>query len=107
MTIERYIQRKPYEFVLTDDELFAAYLEQQHIFDRDDCADAIAWLKGEEILEAYGVTYDTFHALLDDMAVEMRRNIDKYDMSWQSARDEAVRDVIAGAAQSKDTAGGS
>lgn len=34
------------------------------------------------------------------MAVEMRRNIDKYDMDWDDAREEAICSVIRRNAES-------
>ena len=33
-------------------------------------------------------------SMIDDMASEMRRQIDKYDVSWDYARDEAIREII-------------
>ena len=31
---------------------------------------------------------------ISDIARQMRRNIDKYDMLWQYARDEAISEIL-------------
>lgn len=94
MTIARMINGKLVPITLTDSELYEAYAEQQFLFDRMDCEDMCVGLDDEELVECYGVTGEQFESLLDEMATEKRRNMDKYDMSWDFARDEAIRETI-------------
>lgn len=82
------------EFELTADELYNAYREQQFLFDRADIEDQFE-MSDEDCIECYGIRKKEAESLFDDMAVEMRRNIDKYDMSWEYARDEAVREILS------------
>lgn len=94
MTVTREINGSTVEIQLTDHELYLAFEEQQHTYDCYDCEDLIDGLSEEEVQECYGVSPGQFKALVDEMATEKRRNMDKYDMSWDYARDEAVRTVI-------------
>lgn len=96
MTISRIVDGKNVSFELSDSELYRAFLEQEFILDRLDCEDMIAGFSDEDSIGCYGVDAGTFKTLLDDMAVEKRRNMDKYDMSWDYARDEAIRTIIDG-----------
>lgn len=93
MTIKREIDGKQYEFQLTDTELYLAFSEQQFQYDQDDVRDVLWAFDDDDLSESYGVTRAEFESLVGEMAVEMRRNIDKYDMSWQYARDEAVSEI--------------
>ena len=54
--------------------------------------------------EDYGVPLDVAHAMIDSMATEMRRNIDKYDMSWQCARDDAIVSALNDYSDRKENA---
>lgn len=94
MKINRTIDGKQVEIELTDDELYDAYLEKEFIFDKQSIEDAICGWSDQEVLEVYDVDRTKFLSLADDMAAEMRRNIDKYEMSWSYARDEAIADVL-------------
>lgn len=82
------------EITLTQDELCKAYFEQQFYFDQDDVRTLFDSFDDEDLMDNYGMTREQLESLTEDIAVEMRRNIDKYDMDWYYARDEAVRDVI-------------
>lgn len=93
MIIVREIGGKKTEFVLTSDELYDAYREQQYLFDRADIEDQFE-VSDEDCVDCWGITRKEAEPLFDDMAAEMRRNIDKYDMSWEYARPEAIREVI-------------
>lgn len=74
---------------------YAVYLEKQHDFDLQDIEDAFDCYDGdEECVEDHGITLKEAKPLFDKMATLKRRYIDKYDMSWQAARDEAISDVI-------------
>ena len=94
MTIQRQVNGEQLSFRLTDSELYAAFLEQEHIFDRCDIEDLITDLGDAETKEDYGVTQEQFKKLIDDMAFEKRRNMDEYDMSWYCARNKAVKTVL-------------
>ena len=90
MKIKRIILGKEEEFELTPDELYAAYREQEFKFDRSDIEDYFAAFEKEDIEEEYGMTIAELEGKYDDMAYEMRRNIDKYGMDWSYARDDAI-----------------
>ena len=95
MQIKRTINNNETVIELTDQELFNAYCEQQFIFDRSDITDVADGIENEDdFVGTYGIDRKTFDSLLDDMAYEMRRNIDKYEMSWEYARDDAITTVI-------------
>lgn len=95
MTIKRTVDGREREFTMTGDELYKAYLEQQHDFDLSDIADYFDCYGSEaDILEEFGKSKSDIKQLYGDMAYEMRRNIDKYDMDWQYAREEAIHDVM-------------
>ena len=94
MKISRKIDGKEVEIELTDDELYDAYLDKEFIFDKQGVEDTICGWSDQEVLEVYDVDRTKFLSLADDMAVEMRRNIDKYEMSCSYARDEAIADVL-------------
>lgn len=96
MTITREIDGKVREIALTPSEIYGAYVVQQFEFYRGDIEDLICGLNDEDVKECYGVSTQEFKDLIDDMAYEMRRQIDKYDVTWEYARDEAIRTVIGG-----------
>ena len=94
MKIKREINGTVHEFELTSNELFEAYYEQEHKFDVDDMEDLICGLENEYVLEVYGVSAERFRELEPEMAYEKRRLMDKYDMAWNDARDEAVDRIL-------------
>lgn len=94
MKIKREVNGVPMEFELTDDELWSAFQEKERQFDRQDIEDAVCGLEDEDIDDLYGVSREVLESLFDQMAYEKRRNQDKYDMSWEFARDEAIRTVV-------------
>lgn len=81
------IIRNGVEIELTSGEVYSAFLEQQHEFDVVDIIDKI-----EDERDAYGDSADVMLAYVDNIADDMRRNIDKYDMGWRDARDAAIAD---------------
>lgn len=95
LKILRNMNGEDVEFELTRGELYSAYEEQQHIFDKADVEDIIDQMDDDTIMANYGVSMAAAEDLVDEIAYRMRRYIDKYDMSWESARDEAIKDVIA------------
>lgn len=91
-----YRNGKSYE--LTPDELVEAYFEQERNFDIADCQDAIRTIveddtEDESIVAAAKKILNSSE-LISDCAVEMRVNINKYDMYWSDARDSAIRSII-------------
>ena len=71
------IVRNGNEFELTKDELYTAYLEQEHEFDRDTCLCYIDVHFSDD--EWYGEkSYDDIMQLTDKMAYEYRRYVNKY-----------------------------
>ena len=79
---------------LTPDELFRAYLEQEHIFDCEDVRDYFDAFDDDNLLEVYGMSRTKIEEFYDDIAVEMRRNINKYDMRMEDARAEAIIAIL-------------
>lgn len=94
MTIKRTVNGVEIEFELTDRELYNAFEEQQHIFDRLNMLDYLSDMSDEQLTEDYNITKLEAEKLVDDMAYRMRRYIDKYDCSWDYARDEAFQDIL-------------
>ena len=94
MKIKRSINGVEYEFELTKDELFNAYCEQEYEYDKADIEDVIECLDDEEVIDTYDVTRAEFESLIPRMAYEKRRQQDKYGVSWDYARDEAIGEII-------------
>lgn len=94
MKIKRFVNGKEQEFELTSDELYAAFSEQEFKFDRADVADYFSAFDNEYIEEEYGMTAKEVESKFNEIAYEMRRNIDKYDMEWTFARDEAIETIL-------------
>lgn len=81
------------EIELTPNELFQAYEEQEHAFDKGDVESELDCFDDDYLIENYGMTREQIDVFIDEMAYRMRRYMDKYDMSFEYARDEAIRDV--------------
>lgn len=94
MKIKRTILGEEEEFELTPDELYMAYREQEHKFDLSDVEDVFNGFDDDELVDMYGRTRDEIKERYEDIAYEMRRNIDKYEMSWQYARDAAIAEIL-------------
>lgn len=94
MTIKRMVNGTEVEFELSDRELYNAYKEQEHEFDTEDVLDVFDAYEDNELVETYGKTRKDLEAMAGDIAYEMRRNIDKYEMSWEYARDDAVKQML-------------
>ncbi len=94
MTITRTVGGEQLSFELTESELVNAFFEQQFKFDKQDVMDSIYGYEDDDVLGVYGITIKEYTKLSGDIAAEMRRNLDRYDMDFSSARDEAVRDVV-------------
>lgn len=94
MTIRRVINDSSVEIELDDRELYEAYLEKQAKFDEDDIRDVFYGFSDDELEEMYGRTRQEIEKKIPDIASEMRRNIDRYDMQWQYARDVAIEELL-------------
>ena len=88
MTIKRTIDEKEHEFVLTSEELFDAYCEQEHIWDVDYVGSELS-----EELEEFCVDEADRKNIAEAIAYEMRRQIDKYEMSSEYALEKAFNEI--------------
>lgn len=87
------IIRNGNEIELTKNELYQAYLEQEHEFDRDSCLYYIGECFSEE--EWYGKkSYDEIVQLADKMANELRRIINLYEVDEGTALEKAWKTMI-------------
>ena len=86
MTIKRTFDDKEIQTELTDDELRSAYKEYQ--FSRD--YNNVRFY----FLEEFGITRQDAEKKFEEIACELRRNIDKYDMSYDYALPAAINDVL-------------
>lgn len=94
MKIKRTVNGEEMVFELTDNELFNAFEEQEHIWDVNAIEGYVSLFIDEEYVDTWGITKAQYMELVDEMAYRMRRYILKYDMSEEYARDEAIADVI-------------
>ena len=94
MKIQRTINGVKFNIELLPEELVEAYYEQQHKFDVEDIVSYGEMFEQKELIDYLGCDYKTYISLKEEMANEMRKNMDKYEMTYPYARDEAVRDVI-------------
>lgn len=93
MQIVRVINGIELKITLTDDEIYTAFVHKQHEFDMMDVEDALDWYEDSDLAE-YGVSKKELENAVEDIAYDMRRNIDKYDMTWDYARDEALHSYL-------------
>lgn len=91
MTIRRTLDGTDYEIELLPYELMAAYYVQQHLFDVEDIGN---WFDLGEDISEYGLSASEVESLYEEMAWELRRNLDKYDMDFAYARDAAIYDIL-------------
>lgn len=80
------IIRNGVEFNLTKEELIEAYFEQQYEFDKGDVIGRLEEMDDEAEREK-------LTANVENIAEDMRRNIDKYGMDWTYALDEAIKNA--------------
>lgn len=92
MVIKRTFGGVEFKLTLSSDELFDAFEEQQFLFDSEDVKDMLYDI---DTLGEYGITTEDALGMVDQMAYEMRRNINKYEMGWREARDEAINQVLS------------
>lgn len=81
------------EIELTSDELYQAYEEKQHLYDMMDIEFELDVYDDDELVEQYGMTREQLNKLVSEMAYRMRKYIDKYDMDFEDARVDAIKDI--------------
>lgn len=96
MKIKREIDGKEFEFELTPQELYEAFAEQEFQFDLESVRCYFEDYSDDDLYEGYTMTREELEASFEDIAVQLRRNIDKYDMSYEYALPAAVSDVLCG-----------
>lgn len=94
MKIERNINGVKFFFELLPDELLDAFYEQRDKFDIEDIISYGEEMTAAELQSTYGCTYKEFLEHKEEMAERMRRNMDKYDMDFATAREWAINDVM-------------
>lgn len=90
MKIKREFCGQMVEIELTSDELYEAFIEQEHQFDLMSCRDYLSNTYCEEPWYD-DLPEETKAMIVNDAAYELRRNIDKYEMSF----DYAIVDAFA------------
>lgn len=94
MIIKRTVDGKEMTFKLTEQELFNAFEEQEHIWDVNAVESYVCMYTDEDYMDAWNITKEQFTELIPDIAYRLRRYVIKYDMSEESALNEALQDVI-------------
>ena len=89
------INNKPVEIELTDEQMYEVFCEQRRLFDIEDVKSRFDEIPDEELMYAYGHTYAELEPLFEDMSVQYRRNIQKYDLSPDYALSDAINSVLA------------
>ena len=92
MNITREINGQAVEFELTGGELLEAYFEQEFKGDRLDMQEYISEYDEADFEEEYGKKPSDMESELDELAYLLRKNMDKYEMRWSDARDQALQD---------------
>jgi hypothetical protein len=94
MIIKRIIGGREFEIELTKEELFNAYCEQEYAWDVESCRNNLdsGIYFGEEWYE--DLDEKTEKQIIEEAAYHLRRNIDKYEMSYDYAMDEAFATVL-------------
>lgn len=94
MQVNRVIGGASIAIKLTEMELFAAYEEQQRLFDIESVRGEFDSMTDSDLLEAYGMTYEQLDSLVEKMAGDLRHNLHK-EMSWEYALSEAIKATIS------------
>ena len=91
MTIKRVIGGREFEIKLSEQELYAAYCEQEREFDVQSCNDYYDCMYWDEDW------YDDKTVrknIIEEATMNLRKNIDKYEMSFDYAIAEAFVDAL-------------
>ena len=94
MKITRTINGTTYNIELLPDELTEAFFEQRDKFDIEDIVSYGEEMTASELAINYNCSYSEYLDHKEEMAEEMRRNMDKYDMDFATAREMAVTKVM-------------
>ena len=70
---------------------FVEEVAEKHNYDVEDVQNVFDNMEDEEF-EERGLTRKEAESRIDEIAREKRRNINKYDMGWELALDEALKD---------------
>lgn len=98
MKITREINGQMVEIELTSEEVRDIYEEKEHEYDVQNVKAVLENASPEEFYDKYQISLNWAYnneELIENIADDMRKNIDKYDMHWDSARDNAMKDIIA------------
>ena len=93
MVIKRTIDGEERIFVLASMELFNAYCEQEHIWDVDYVEFQLEESGLFEEIEDFCVDEADRAEIAEEIASEMRRQINKYDLSQEYAFTEAFHEI--------------
>lgn len=101
MKIVRNVLGTDIEIELTSDEVYQTYLEQEELYDTQDVQTRLDSYKGRECQfhAEYGVDLDRVNNdadLIYSIAAAKRHNIDKHEMDWEFALDEAFNECLLG-----------
>ena len=95
MLIRRLIDGKEISIELTDEEVYNAYVERQHLYDAMNVESYFDSYKDDDDLYLeFGKTKEELKEFYDEIAYEMRRYIDKYDMDWEYAMSDAIYAIL-------------
>lgn len=94
MKITRKIGNNDVDIELTTHELYSAYCEQEHEFDVDGVRNHFDAFDDEDLIGSYGKTRKEIDGIVDDVAWELRRMMNKYDCSFESALYDAIDKVL-------------
>lgn len=94
MKIKRTIDGKETEFELTGEELYQAFVEQELQFDIANVRIFFEDYTDEAFQNEYGMSRQEVEGYFEDIACQLRRNINKYDMNFDYALSYAISDVL-------------
>ena len=104
MIIHRTIDGFDHAIELSLQEMTNAYYEQQHNFDLEDVLEELYLSEDDEFFEdVYECTVQELEQRADDVAYLMRKYIDKYEMGWYDAREDAISEVAKRIAEENKT----
>ena len=95
MKITREINGERVEIELAESEVLDAFYEMRDKFDGQDMEDYITESSDAECLDIYGVGQNTMLDNVEEIGRILRNYINNYDMSFEFARDEALRNWCA------------
>lgn len=96
MKIIRMIHGEEVSIELTGRELFDAFCEQEFQFDLENVYSFFSDYTDEDYQDEFGLTKEEAEKKFEDIAMELRRNMDKYEMTFDYAISDAISDVMHG-----------